>query len=137
MSLVSAAVSPVANRLPKVVDARTHGMIDYAHATFFLGMAVALRRKNPRAAAAALMTGSLVLVQSLLTDYPLGAKGILPFALHGQMDGGFAAFSYTIPKVFGFEGTGAATVFKVNTFVESAVVAMTDFDSERAREQKL
>lgn len=123
-------------KIPKVIDARTHGVIDYCHATFFLSMALVCRKKNPSAAAAALTTGLFVLVQSLLTDYPLGAKPVIPFATHGAMDGGFAACSLLMPQIFGFTGSKAAVVFQTNAFVEATVVALTDFDSEHAREER-
>ncbi|HEX5235076.1 MAG TPA: hypothetical protein VFW25_07080 [Silvibacterium sp.] len=127
----------VEKRLPKVIDARTHGIIDYCHATFFFGMALLCRRKNRRAATAALVTGAFVLVESLLTDYPLGAEQVISFSTHGRMDAGFAASSLAVPRIFGFEHTGAAKVFKVNAFVESAVVGLTDFSSDHAREKRL
>jgi hypothetical protein len=136
MSVTSAAVNELENRLPKVIDARKHGMIDYCHAAFFLGMAYMCRKSEPRAAMAALLTGSFVLVQSLLTDYPLGAKKVIPFRVHGQMDAAFAASSFMVPKIFGFSDSPVAAVFKGNSFVEAAVVGATDFSSERARSEE-
>lgn len=130
-------LNTVEKRLPKVIDARTHGVIDYCHAAFFFGMALLCRKNNPRAASAALATGAFVLVESLLTDYPLGVKAAIPFSTHGRMDAAFAASSLAVPKMLGFEHTGAATVFKVNAFVESAVVVLTDFSSEHARAERL
>ena len=135
MSVATVVVNQLENRLPKVIDARKHGMIDYCHAAFFLGMALVCRKSEPRAALAALMTGSFVLVQSLLTDYPLGVKKVIPFRVHGQMDAAFAASSFMIPKVFGFSDSAAASVFTGNSFVEAAVVGATDFSSERARSE--
>ncbi|HXE06428.1 MAG TPA: hypothetical protein VN612_00945 [Acidobacteriaceae bacterium] len=137
MSVATALVEKLETRLPKVIDARTHGVIDYAHAGFFLGMALVCRKRNPRAALAALCTGSFVLVQSLLTDYPLGAGKVIPFKTHGEMDAAFAASSFAMPRIFGFSDTGAAKVFRANGFVEGAVVGMTDFDTTRARIEEL
>ena len=137
MAVANVALNQLENRLPKVIDARQHGMIDYCHAAFFLGMAYVCRKSEPRAALAALLTGSFVLVQSLLTDYPLGAKKVIPFKVHGQMDAAFAASSFMVPKVFGFSDSPAASVFKGNSFVEAAVVGATDFSSERARSQEV
>ena len=137
MSIAPFALTTLEARLPKVFDARAHGVIDYSHSAFFLSMALVWRKQNPRAALAALMTGSFVLVQSLLTDYPLGASPVLSFEAHGKLDAGFAAVSYALPKLFGFEDTKAATVFKTNAFVEAAVVGLTNFDSEAARLEKL
>jgi hypothetical protein len=38
--------------------------------------------------------------------------------------------------LFGFSGTPAAEIFKINGFVDGVVVGMTDWDSERARSEK-
>ena len=137
MSVATVAVNELENRLPKVIDARKHGMIDYCHAAFFLGMAYMCRKSEPRAALAALLTGSFVLAQSLLTDYPLGVKKVIPFRVHGQMDAAFAASSFMMPKVFGCSDSPAAAVFTGNSFVEAAVVGATDFSSERARSEEV
>ena len=136
MTLANAAIQQMEKRLPKVVDARTHGIIDYCHAAFFFGMAIFWRKKEPKAAVAALLTGSFVLVESMLTDYPLGVRKIIPFETHGRMDAAFAGASFMVPKFFGFEGTAASKVFTGNGFVESAVVSMTDWDSEQALEEE-
>jgi hypothetical protein len=137
MSLIDSSVLPaLEKRLPKIINARTHGIIDYSHAAFFLGLALVCRKSNPRAAWAALGTGTFVLVQSLLTNYPLGAKPVIPFGTHGKMDAGFASASWAVPRVLGFSGTAAARVFRMNSFVEAAVVGMTDFDSERAQRER-
>ena len=137
MSVVTGTLNQLEARLPKVIDAKTHGLIDYGHAAFFLGMAVVCRKSNPRAAAAALMTSALVITQSLLTDYALGVKPVMSFEAHGKLDAGFAAASLGIPEMFGFGGTGAARVFHGNAFVEAVVVGLTDFDSGRARAQRV
>lgn len=135
MSLATAALGEVEKRLPKVIDARTHGIIDYCQAAFFFGMAIFCARRNRPAAKAALATGAFLLAESLLTDYPLGAKKAIPFEMHGRLDTGFTASSFVVPAWFGFSGTAAAEVFKINGFVEGLVVGMTDWDSRRARNQ--
>ena len=121
----------------KVISPKVHGIIDYAHVAFFFGFALLCRKSNKPAALAALGTGTFVLVQSLLTDYPLGLKPVIPFAMHGKMDAGFASASWVIPKVFGFSGTAAAKVFEMNSAVEGTVVGMTDFSTERARMERM
>jgi len=136
MSVATAVLNRLEDRLPKVIDARTHGIIDYCHASFFLGMALVCRKKNGRAALASLITGGFILAEALMTDYPLGVFKILPFARHGEMDGAFAASSLVVPRVFGFEGTGASVVFKVNAITEASVVGMTNFNSEDARAEE-
>ena len=136
MALIDTVLPLIANRLPKVIDARTHGLIDYAHGVFFLGMALLCRKSNPRAATAALGTGAFILGGALLTDYPLGVRRVIPFATHGRLDTGFASASWAVPRVFGFADTAAARVFQLNSIAEALAVGMTDFDSGRARAEK-
>ena len=130
-------VEAVESRRPKLIRPEVHGIIDYAHATFFFTMGVVCSRGNKRAAAAAFATSGFVLVQSLLTDYRYGVRPVLSFATHCRMDAAFAAGSWLLPRVFGFEETAAAKVFQANTVVEASVVAMTDWSSERARAERL
>ena len=122
--------------LPKIIGPTTHGVIDYAHCAFFFGVALFCRKSNKRASNAALATSAMLLAQAALTDYRFGIKPVLPFAVHGEMDSGFASLSWVIPRICGFSGTGASRIFEVNSMVEAAVVRMTDFDSERARRDR-
>ena len=132
MPLGTLALHQIETKLPKVISPTMHGVIDYSHAAFFATMAVVCWKKNKPAALAAASTSALVLLQSLFTDYKPGVKRVIPFAVHGQMDAGFAAVSLGIPKLFGFSDTKAANVFRANAFVEAAVVGLTDFSSESA-----
>ncbi len=136
MSVMDSALES-RERLPKVIGPKTHGIIDYAHATFFFSLALLFRKNNKPAALASLCTGSFVLVQSLLTDYPLGIKPLISFETHGKMDVAFASASWMIPKVFGFSETKAAKIFETNSAVEGTVVGMTDFNSERAHDERM
>jgi hypothetical protein len=136
MSVADSALD-ITKQLPQVISPKVHGVIDYSHAAFFFGFALLCRKSNKPAALAALGTGAFILVQSLLTDYPLGAKPVISFETHGRMDAAFASSSWMIPKVFGFSETKAAKVFETNSAVEASVVGMTDFDSERAHLDRL
>ncbi|MGI4830731.1 MAG: hypothetical protein ACRYFU_21430 [Janthinobacterium lividum] len=136
MALGTLALHQLEAKLPKVISPKTHGLVDYGHAAFFATMAAVCWKKNRRAAYAAAFTSAFVLVESLFTDYKYGVKKLIPFSVHGQMDGGFAAASLGIPKAFGFEGTVPATIFHVNAFVEATVVGLTDWSDERARAEE-
>lgn len=136
MSFMEPALESRAGQ-PKVIGPKVHGVIDYAHVAFFFTVALLCRKNNKPAALAALCTGSFVLVQSLLTDYPLGVKPLIPFEIHGKMDVGFASASWMIPKVFGFSGTTPAKIFEINSAVEGTVVGMTDFSSKLAHDERL
>lgn len=136
MNLTNTVIESMESKLPKVIDARTHGVIDYMHAALFLGVAWFCRKSNPRGALAAGITGAFILTESLLTDYPLGAFKKIPFEDHGRMDAALAASSVMLPNLFGFEGTGLSKVFKANAFVEASVVGMTDWNSGHARAEE-
>ena len=133
MSLTTTALQQIEAKLPKVISPTTHGIIDYCHSAFFATVAVVCWKNNRRAALAAAGTSALVLVQGLFTDYKPGLKRVLPFSVHGQLDGGFAAFSLAIPNTFGFAETKAARIFQANALVEAIVVGLTDWSDERAR----
>jgi hypothetical protein len=93
----------------KVISPLAHGVIDYAHSAFFFTLGLLCTRANKRAAAVSFATSGLILVQSLLTDYRLG---------------------------WGFQRTTAARIFVANSIAEASVVAMTDWDSERAHQER-
>jgi hypothetical protein len=138
MSSVQSAVLPaLEQKLPKKIGPTTHGIIDYAHAAFFLGVAILNRNSNKRAAYVALGTSAFILTESLLTDYRFGVRPALSFGAHGKIDEGFASASWMIPKIFGFNGTPAAKVYKFNSIAEATIIGLTDFDSERAHQERL
>ncbi|MBV8632530.1 MAG: hypothetical protein JOZ83_16500 [Silvibacterium sp.] len=136
MALMDQATETLKTRLPKVISPTTHGIIDYAHSAFFFTVGLLCSRSNKRAAAAAFATSGFILVQSLLTDYRFGMKPVIPFAAHGKMDSVFASSSWMLPLVFGFRGTKAAKIFEANSLAEASVVGMTDWNSDRAHEER-
>lgn len=135
MSIAGKILKRVEKSVPKVIDSRAHGALDYLHAAFFLGMAWRWRKLEPRAAVAALLTGSFLLGEALFTDYPLGAVKVLPFSTHGHLDKVFATSSLRLPAIFGFDDAPQSAVFKGNTALEIFLAGVTDYDSERARWQ--
>lgn len=137
MTLLTDVTAAAANRLPKVIGPKAHGVIDYAQSAFFLTVGLLCWKRNRPAAIAALGTSALVLTQALLTDYPLGVKPVISFETHGKIDAYFASTSWAIPKLFGFRGTPAAKVFEANSVVAGGIVGMTDFNSSRAFQDRL
>ena len=123
--------------LPKVISPTVHGIIDYCHAAFFFTVGVLCGRSHNKAAArAAFATSGFILVQSLLTDYRFGAKPVFSFETHGKMDAVFASSSWMLPLLFGFKGTAAGRIFEGNSLAEASVVAITDWNSQRAHEDR-
>ena len=124
-------------RIPKVIKPAAHGIGDYCHAAFFFTVGALCLRSNKRGACAAFATGGFILVQSLLTDYKYGLKPVFSFETHGKMDAVMAASSWTIPLMFGFQGTAAARIFQGNSLAEASLVAVTDWSSERAHQDRV
>lgn len=137
MSVLNTSLETLETGLPKVIGPTAHGAIDYAHAAFFFILGLCCKRSNKRAARAAFATSGFILVQSLLTNYRFGVKPVFSFETHGKMDTVFAASSWLIPQFFGFEGTAPARIFEANSLAEASVVGMTDWDSERAYEERM
>ena len=133
---INQSLKEMENKLPKVISPTAHGVIDYAHAAFFFTVGLLCSRTNKRASWAAFATSGFILVQSLLTDYRLGAKPVIPFEIHGKMDSVFASSSWMVPLLLGFRGTAAAKIFEMNSLAEASVVGMTDWDSERAHQER-
>jgi hypothetical protein len=123
--------------IPKVISPQAHGIIDYAHAAFFLTVGLFCRKSNKAASNAAFATSGFILAQSLLTDYRWGVKPVISFATHGKMDTVFASTSWMMPLLFGFKGTAAAHIFEGNSLAEASVVAATDWSSERAHQERM
>ena len=136
MSPLNTSLDTLETRLPKPISPTAHGIIDYAHSAFFLTVGLVCSRSNKRAAAAAFATSGFILAQSLLTDYRFGAKPVISFETHGKMDSVFAASSWLIPRIFGFKETPAAKIFESNSLAEASVVGMTDWDCQRAHEER-
>jgi len=120
--------------LPKVISPRTHGIIDYIHAgTNFVAGAL-FRRRNPRASNAAFALGAGILVNALMTDYPLGVFRRYSFRVHGALDYGVAAASASMPRLLGIEDEPEARYFKMQGTGEALIAGMTDYsDTQGAR----
>jgi hypothetical protein len=123
--------------LPKAISPTMHGILDYCHAAFFFTVGVLCTRSHNKAAAgAAFATSGFILVQSLLTDYRFGAKPVFSFETHGKLDAVFASSSWMLPLLFGFKDTAAGKIFEGNSLAEASVVAITDWNSQRAHEER-
>ncbi|MBA3913320.1 MAG: hypothetical protein H0X25_05580 [Acidobacteriales bacterium] len=123
--------------MPGVIDAKSHGIIDYVHtATNFLVGAIFHRRGDKAAAYGAYALGASVLLNALMTDYPLGVFKAWSFKVHGALDYGVAAASAAIPSIVDVDDS-AATFFRIQGAGESLIAGLTNYDdksgSERAR----
>ena len=125
-------ITQLTNRVPKVIDARSHAVLDYATAATFFTLGYTMRDRHPRASALAFANGAAVLLVSLFTDYPGGVFRRLSFEGHGMMDVLQAGMSACGPAVLGFGSDPEAQPFYAQAALEAGVIAATDFSSASA-----
>ena len=126
-------MTEITRAVPKVIDAKTHAVLDYLTAGTFLAAGLALRNRHPRAAGLALVNGFAVLGLSMLTDYPGGVWRTLSFRTHGTVDMVQASMTAFGPMLLGFARDPEAQFFHGQAVVETAVVAATDWNNSAAR----
>lgn len=129
MPIAQAATKVIANRLPKVIDARAHAVLDYLTAGAFLALGAIFWRRNQRAAIGALACGGAVLATAMVTDYPGGLRPVISFPMHGRIDAGLAAFTAAAPTFLAFANEEEAKYFSGMALVETVVTGLTDFDA--------
>ena len=116
---------------PKVISPRTHGIIDYVHAgTNIIAGMLFRRNRRHRASNAAYALGAGILVNALMTDYPLGIFRRYSFRVHGALDYGVAAASAAMPRLLGIEGEPEERFFSWQGTSEGVIAAMTDYADE-------
>lgn len=132
MTLANTATRMVADKLPKVLDAKSHAVADYLTAGAFFVMAAAFWGRSKRASIAAAMCGGAITATSLLTNYPGGVKKVISFETHGRIDIGLAGLTASIPTFLAFSDEDEAKYFRGAALLETVVTGLTDFDSAAA-----
>ena len=121
---------------PKVISPKTHAVIDYIHAgTNFVAGAL-LRRRSRRASNAAFALGAGILVNALMTDYPLGVFRRYTFRVHGALDYGIATTSASMPKLLAIDGRAEAQFLRRQATAEGVIAAMTDYNGSRVARRR-
>ena len=131
MALLQKGVALAAGRMPKKISPRVHSALDYAVAGSFLLMGALFWRRNRRAAIGSLLCGGATAAVSLLTDYPGGVRKVIPYSMHGQIDGGLIAMTAAMPRLVNIENDRAAKFFSRQAIAKTAIVAMTNFDYDQ------
>lgn len=122
--------------LPKVISPRTHAVIDYIHAgTNFVAGAL-FRRRSPHASNAAFALGAGILVNALMTDYPLGVFRRYSFRVHGALDYGIATTTASMPKLLAINDQPEAQFFRRQATAEGLIAAMTDYNGSRVARRR-
>jgi hypothetical protein len=128
MPLTTRAAQMVADRMPKLIDQKTHAVMDYVVGGTFFALAAFLWKRNKRASIAATMCGAATVTNAMLTDYPGGVKKIFSFQTHGQVDAGLAGLTATMPTFFAFRDEDEAKYFTGLALAETVVTGLTDFE---------
>lgn len=103
-----------------------HGIVDYLAAVALIvsPFVLQLGSSNPLALWISVITGALVIVVSMATNYRYGAFKIIPFGGHLTLDLLVATLFMLVPSLFGFAGLDAAYYY-INAVVVYLVVAVT------------
>lgn len=116
--------------MEKPISPRMHGVLDYA--TVLATAAAPTVFGFPERASRlcyALAGGYLGL--SLLTDYPLGAKRVVPFPVHGAAEAALGLALPVLPRALGFDDRPAARNFlRGLTALTATVASLTDWDRD-------
>ena len=115
--------------VPKVIDQRTHAMLDYTTAAMLLATGLKLRNQHRRASTFAFVNAATVLAASIVTDYPGGIFRKLSFQMHGVLDVMQASMLAMGPALLGFGSDREAQLFYAQAAMEAGVVAATDWES--------
>ncbi|NEP18905.1 MAG: hypothetical protein F6J97_18735 [Leptolyngbya sp. SIO4C1] len=106
----------------------THGMVDYAGALVLLTVPLIanFQAASPLAYWLSMGAGFLLLTYSLLTDYALSLKKLIPFQLHLALDTLASMMFLAAPFLFGFTGL-VRLFFLANGFLVLLAVLLTDY----------
>jgi hypothetical protein len=113
--------------MPRVISAKTHGIIDYIHGGANLLFGILLRNRDRRASKAAFAMGGAILGNALMTDYPLGVFRLYSFKTHGYLDYGVSAAAGSMPTILRSHDRLATGFFRLQSSAEGIVAGLTDY----------
>ncbi|HEU0053786.1 MAG TPA: hypothetical protein VFQ39_11430 [Longimicrobium sp.] len=117
----------------KPISPDMHAMVDYS-TVLMTAAAPRLLGMSDRATRAAEMLAGGYLALSLVTDYDLSLRRLVPFKAHGAAEAVLGMALPFLPKVLGFERDRSARAFFAGLTALTAVVAgLTDWDGDTHR----
>jgi hypothetical protein len=113
--------------MTKPINARVHGVLDYAAVAAFLNAPMVFGFHGTPAAIVYWLAG-IHLLMTGFTDFPYGLFKFIPFRVHGVIDVLAGVFLLVSPWLFGFSADNAARNFFIAIGIIILVVAaLTDF----------
>jgi hypothetical protein len=117
----------------KPITPFAHGILDYATSAAVVAAPHLLHFPATAARACYTLAASYTSM-SLMTDYPLALKRVLPFKAHGVTESVIGAFLPALPWMLGFGRHKAARNFFIGlTALTAVVAAATDWNKESER----
>lgn len=118
----------------KLLPAKVHGVADYGSGFALVAVAL-IFGFSETAVGTGFVLGAVLIVISLLTDYPLGLIKVIPFVVHSAGDYLGAAALIAAPFVLGFNDsdTRAAASYIVMGVALVAVSLITDYGDTTRR----
>ena len=114
-------------RMKKPISPRVHGMLDYATVATAVSVPRLMGFPKPATLAADVLAGGYGALSSM-TDYPLGAKRVIPFKGHGMAEAAVGLALPLLPWALGFADDRRARNFFLGlTAVTFVVAALTDW----------
>jgi hypothetical protein len=111
----------------KPINARVHGVLDYAAVAAFLNAPMVFGFHGTPAAIVYWLAG-IHLLMTGFTDFPYGLFKMIPFRVHGVIDALAGIFLLVAPWLFGFAADAAARNFFIGIGIVILIVAaLTDF----------
>lgn len=116
----------------RIVDARTHGRLDYLTVLAFAAApSIFGLTRTPAIVSSALAAVHLAL--TLITAFPAGAAKIVPLLVHGGIESVVAIALLALPWIFGFASVHAARNFFAGAGVVIFLVWLLTRYAEPAR----
>jgi hypothetical protein len=122
--------------VPRVIQPRTHEILDWIVTGYFLILAGANWGRHRRATATALINAAAVGSLIALTDYDGDGRKPLSFEDHGKMDLVQAGMASGLPVLLGFGSSAVSIPFQAQAMDELLVVAATNWEANERGAQR-
>lgn len=115
----------------RFLDARIHGVLDIVFVVIFL-LAPTVFGLGGSPAAIAYTLAAVHLVMTLLTDFPMGARKIIPFFAHGIVELIVGVFLVVLPTIAGYGPGSPARRFY--TIIGATILVIWILTAYRSRD---